>query len=51
MKHLKKLDTIMAYTIDHTKIPLNQTLKFIESHENFLNHFNTIILRSLFDAS
>lgn len=49
-KHQKKHDVILAYTIDLTKIPLRETLKFIEQNQQLLESFNTIILRSLFDC-
>jgi len=50
MKHQKKHDTILAYTIDLKQVPLDQVVSFIEKHQKLLLNFNTIILRSLFDA-
>lgn len=50
VKQPKKQDIIMAYTIDITKIPLHEVTSFIEAHEEVLQNFNTIILRSLFDS-
>lgn len=40
----------MAYTIDLAKISLQNVLNFIETHEEVLKNFNTIILRGLFDS-
>lgn len=40
----------MAYTIDLAKVYLPDVVKFIETHEEILSNFNTIILRGLFDS-
>lgn len=48
VKHQKKHDIMVAYTIDFSLTPLSKAMEFVDSHEAALGNFNTIILRKLF---